>query len=125
MIRSLVFEIGDEYNPLAIRTRMRKPICKGIIRELFRISTIGLHPPELHPAAAHGIEVDVFPVRTIFRPIVQPICGGQSFFITASHRYRVYVIVTIARSAVGEGLSVRTPAVPVRRHELRYLAGLP
>jgi hypothetical protein len=47
-----------------------KPVIEVVIANLFLRAAVRFHAPDLHRSAADGIEVDIFAVRRIFRPIV-------------------------------------------------------
>src|SRR5690348_899926 len=46
---------ADEYNPLSIWRNMREPVIIFIVRDLFLVTAIRLHPPDLHGAGSFGI----------------------------------------------------------------------
>src|SRR3954453_3389342 len=93
-----VLIVRKEYDPFAIRRRMRKPVVVFVLRHLLWFGAVGMHAPDLHAAAPLGIEVDLFAVRRKIRAIIQPRGGGQSNFISAFHRSAVDIefAVTLA-----------------------------
>src|SRR5208282_4407613 len=84
---------------------------------------VGSHPPDLHHAVTVRIEVDVFAVRRILWAIVQARGAGQARLFAAGCGNRVNVEVAIPLGAIGEGFSIRRPAVPVRWRQRRDLPG--
>ena len=66
---------------------MRKPIVELVKSNLFLRASIGMHTPNLHVASAFGIEVNILPVRRIFRAIVQSFCRRKSGLFAAGKAY--------------------------------------
>src|SRR6516165_11030116 len=106
---------------------MRKPIIGFVKGNLLLLAAVGRHAPNLHPAGAFGVKVDVAPIRRVLRPIVQALGRREAPFRTTGGRDGVDVELVAALTAESKHLSVRRPAVPVGWphwcDELGYAAG--
>src|SRR5690242_20610325 len=72
-----------------------------------------MHAPNLHGAAALGVEVDELAIRRIFGAVVEAFRGGEARFGTAGSRNRVDVKVAVALADERQCFSVRRPSMPV------------
>src|SRR5262245_33615610 len=55
---------------LSVRRKVRKPIIELIVGDLLVLGAVRPDSPDLHRAAARGVEVDVLPIRRILSPVV-------------------------------------------------------
>ena len=60
-----------------------------------------------------------FSVGRIFRTVVQTLGGGESRLLSSAGRNGVDVEFIVALAHEGQGLSIRRPAMPVRRRIFR------
>ena len=92
---------------------------------LFR--AVGVHPPDPHLAGADRVEVDGLAVGRVVGPVVQPRRRREPPLLRrflGIRGDRVDVELAVAARAIGQGLPVRGPAVPVGRAQGGDLPGL-
>src|SRR5260370_7742854 len=97
-----------EHPLLPIRREVRKPIVLFAKRDLLLFATIRAHPPDLHVPGAFGVEVNVFAVGRVFRPIIQSLGGSKSRLLAAGSWNRVDIEIAIP-------LADEPPCFPFRR----------
>src|ERR1700722_14644854 len=97
------FVISEEHHPLSVRRDVRKPVIEIIMRNLLLLAPIGMHAPDLHVPGALGIEINKFPVRRIFWPVVQSLGGGPPRLLAARRRNRIDIKIArrLARGTPG------------------------
>src|ERR1044071_303417 len=113
------FIVREKNEPLAIRRRMGKPIVEIIGSDLFLLSPIRFHAPNLHRAGALGIVVNESAIGRVVRPIVETSCRSQACFITARGWHGEDIKFTISFGAISQSASVRRPPMPVTWAERR------
>src|SRR3954471_6388620 len=101
---------------------MWKPVVVIVGENLLLSAAVSMHPPDLHGPGTLRIEIDVLPVRRIFWPVIEALRGRQPSFLPARRRNRKNIEVAISLAHKRQHLSVRRPAVPVRRATLRHSA---
>src|SRR4051812_40803607 len=116
--------VGKKNQPFAIGRRVREPVIVFIAGHLFLAAAVWFHAPDLHEAAPVGIEIDVLSIRRVIGAIIQARRSGEAALVTARNGYGVDIEFTVALTAVGHGLSVGRPAMPVRWPQWRDLARL-
>ena len=110
----LVFQVGDDGGHLVVGGNMGKPVGKIIECHLLRMAAISKHPPDLHPAGAEGIEVDIAAIRTVFRSVVEPFFLGQPDFLATGYIHLIHIIITISRCTIDYFPVIRGNAMPIR-----------
>src|SRR5207247_6694380 len=86
---------------------------------LLLFASVGSHSPDLHMPGALGVEVNVIPVGRIFRTIVQSLGGRQLLLLAACRGNRVDIEIAVPLADERKCLSIRRPAMPIRRRLLR------
>src|SRR5207302_8448456 len=94
---------------------MRKPVVVIAGCDLFLLTAVGFHPPDLHRAAPFRVEVDVLAVGRVVRAVVQTGRCGELLFVPTLDRDGVDVELAVSFAAKGERLAIRRPAMPVGR----------
>src|SRR2546426_8589510 len=82
---------------------MRKPIVDFVRGDLFLLAAVCAHPPDLHRAAALGIEVNELAVGRIVRAVVESLGGRETPFFAAGCGNRVDVEITMPLGATLPG----------------------
>src|SRR5256885_11517533 len=84
-------------------------------------ATTEIYTLSLHDALpiSLGVEVNVIPVGRIFRTIVQSLGGRQLLLLAACRGNRVDIEIAVPLADERKCLSIRRPAMPIRRRLLR------
>src|SRR5450631_738447 len=93
------FKERDKNNPLAVRRNMREPVVEFVVGYLFLSAAVGFHSPDLHRAGAYGIEINIFPVRGIFRTIIKTRGISETCFRSAGGRNFIYIKFPVSFAA--------------------------
>src|SRR6266404_7390125 len=75
---------GDVHDPLAVGRDVGEPAVEVVVRDLLLSGPVGPHAPDLHPSAAHRVEVDVLAIGRVFRPIVQSRSGCKADLVATA-----------------------------------------
>ena len=110
-----IFFVGEEHHPLPIRRNVREPVVEFVRRDLFLPAAVGMHAPDLHGADALGVEVNVFAIRRILRPIVESLGRSQAGFVSACDWDGVDIEISVSLSYERQRGSIRRPSMPVGR----------
>ncbi len=94
---------------------MGEPVIKLIIGDLFLLTPIWLHAPDLHGARAIGVEIDMFAIRRKFRAIVQTFGIGQTDFLPAFCRNFINIKLPVSFGRINQKFAIGRPAVQIRR----------
>src|SRR6266576_270046 len=89
-------------DPLSVGRDMREPVVEAVVGDLLLTAPVRAHPPDLHPSGARRVEVDVFAVGRVLRPIVQTACGGQTDFVATADRNLANVELVVSLADVDE-----------------------
>src|SRR6266403_4531003 len=111
--------IRQKNHLLPIGRNMRKPVVELVEGHLLLLASISPHPPDLHVPSALAVEINIFPVRRIFRAIIEALGLRQLRLFAACGRNRVDIELLIPLTNESQRLSVRRPPMPVRRRLLR------
>ncbi len=104
---------------------MGKPVVQLVVGQLLLLGPVGPHPPDLHGAAANGVEVDVCAIRRVLRSVVESRGIGQADLRATLHRNFVDVVITPTLRGIGKITVVVRPSVQVRRPLVRDLLRRP
>src|ERR1035441_2342186 len=115
-----VLLIREEDHRLAIRRDVGEPVVEAVEGDLLLGAAVGVHAPDLHAAAALGVEVDVLAIGRIFGTIVEALGSSEASLFTSAYRDGVDVELAVTLGTVGECLAVGRPTMPIgRRSEER------
>src|SRR5882757_8114446 len=92
---------------------MSEPVIEVVMGDLFLLATVGEHTPDLHHTRAYGIEINIFPVGSVFGAVIQTLGIGESYFPAAGCGYFIYVEFPIAFAAEHQVPAVGGPAMKV------------
>src|SRR5882757_4971862 len=101
-----IFVKAKKNHPLSIRRNMREPIVRIVGGYLLLLATVRPHPPDLHLAGPFRVEVDVFAIRGILRPIVESRRCRKAILFPAGRQDRINIEFPIALAYERESLSV-------------------
>src|SRR6267378_4933875 len=105
---------GDVHDPLAVGRDVREPVVEVVVRDLLLPGPVGPHAPDLHPSAAHRVEVDVLAVGRVLRSVVESRHGGEADLVATVDRNLVNIEVAVSLADVHEPTSIGRPSVQVR-----------
>src|SRR3984893_10963238 len=114
--------ISKKHHPLAIGLDVREPVVEIVGKYLLLVASARLHSPNLHMACALGVEVDVFPVGSVFRTVIKAFGCSQSGLFTARCGYRIDVELAVTLANECERLPIPRPTMPIGRRLLRDAA---
>src|ERR1700687_5546628 len=107
------FVEAQKHHPLSIRRNVREPVVVVVGKDLHLLAAVGLYSPNMHVPGALGIEINVLPIRRIFRPIVESRCCRQSLLLATFHWNCVNVKIAVALPNKRQSSSVGRPPMPV------------
>src|ERR1700761_5668432 len=61
-VTGCAFVVGEDEDRFAIGRGMRRPVDEVVGGDLLGVGAVGEHAPDLHGAAAIGVEVEIFAV---------------------------------------------------------------
>src|SRR4051812_31730678 len=102
---------------------MREPIIKFVGRNLRLLAAIGAHAPDLHRAAALGVEVNGPAIGRVVRTVIKTLGGCQARLPAAGGWNCVDIELAIALGTKGERFAIGRPAVPVGWSQRGYAPG--
>src|SRR5258705_1926154 len=94
---------------------MRKPVVELVGRDLLLLAAVGSHAPDLHRAAALGVEINPAAIGGVVRAIVEAFCSREPRLPAAAGSNAVNVELAVAFGAIDERLSIGRPALPIGR----------
>ena len=108
---------GNIHDPFAVRRRVGEPVAAVVFEgDLLGVAAVGAYAPELHISAARRVEPDEAAVGRIIGTVVHPFALGELGFAAARDRAGPQIENAVtARRDISQRLTVRRPAVPIRR----------
>src|SRR3989449_11273547 len=87
-------------DPLAVGRNVREPVVEAVVRDLLLARAIGSHPPDLHPSAPRGVEVDVRAVGRELGSVVQSRRDRETDLLATADGDLVHVQLAVAQAGV-------------------------
>src|SRR5258705_2821200 len=94
---------------------MRKPVVELVGRDLLLLAAVGSHAPDLHRAAALGVEINPAAIGGVVRALVEGFCSREPPLPAAAGSKALNFETAVAVRAINQRLSLRRPARPIRQ----------